>query len=63
MKFTLTHRRNISAVKTGNKWVTNIYTDRECQIPQVKAEQLLATGDWRWGRNELHRTRVAAGVR
>ena len=63
IKFTYQHCRNISAGKTGANWITEIFSDRERQVPRDEAEQLVSTGDWRWGRNEAHRSRVAAGVR
>jgi hypothetical protein len=63
MEFTNQHCQNISAGKSGAKWITEIFSDRERQIPRDEAEQLVSAGDWRWGRNEVHRSRVAAGVR
>jgi hypothetical protein len=63
IEFTYQHCRNISAGKSGAKWITEIFSDQERQFPRAEAEQLVSTGDWRWGRNQLHRSRVAAGVR
>ena len=62
IEFTYQHCRNISSGKSGAKWITEIFSDQERQVPRDEAEQLVATADWRWGRNEAHRSRVAAGV-
>ena len=49
IEFTYQHCRNISAGKTGANWITEIFSDRERQVPRDEAEQLVLTGDWRWG--------------
>jgi hypothetical protein len=63
MEFTARHCRNISNGKAGNRWVANIYTDVEHQVPPDVADEMISSGDWRYGRNEAHRNRVANGIR